>query len=186
MEMDEIKQKVLEDVDPPTRRAKRKRTRQDWIRTFLEFAVIILLIFLVFQFIWGISTVEGSSMYPTLHDENIVVYSRVDKSYEQGQIIVIDRPGGDIFVKRIVAVAGDTVNIEGGNLYVNGKEIRLDTTIGETREAADALDYPVVVAEGEVFVLGDNRENSEDSRMFGPIKLEDVKGKILWYMGEVK
>jgi len=89
-------------------------------------------------------------------------------------------------VKRIVAVAGDTVNIEGGVLYVNGAEVDYNFTIGKTSSEGNSVAYPLLIQENEVFVLGDNRENSEDSRSFGPVSISDIKGRLLWYFGIVQ
>lgn len=188
MEMEEInqlKQKVLEDVDPPTKKEKQRIRRKNWIHTLLEFGAIIVVICVIFRIVMGMSYVEGQSMYPTLHDKDMVLYKRLDKNYVLGDIVAIDRPNEEMFVKRVVAVAGDTVNIEGGKLYVNGKEQEEPWALGETEPVKGKVIFPLTVSDGEVFVLGDNRENSEDSRMFGPIKIEDTKGKLVWYIGKL-
>lgn len=186
MKMDEIRRKVLEDVDPATRLAVRKKRRKALIRTLLAFAGIIFAILLIFQFIWGIAPVSGLSMYPTLHDGDLVLYSRVNGEYKAGDIVKVDRPDGKTFVKRVVATAGDVVNLEGGVLYVNGSEARYAAALGETKATGSVITYPYKVGDGEVFVLGDNRENSEDSRSFGAVALSDIKGKILIYAGMAK
>ena len=69
----------------------------------------------------GISTVDGNSMYPTLHDKDIVIYNRRCKEYKAGDIVAIARPSGEDYVKRVIAVAGDMVNIQDGKVYVNGE-----------------------------------------------------------------
>ena len=157
MEMNEIKQKVLEDVDPEIHRLKKKERRKYRALVTVEFVALIAGIMIVFYMLMGISTVQGNSMYPTLHSGDRVIYNRRTADYKAGDVIVLKRPDGEEFVKRIVAVAGDTVNIQNGKVYVNGEEE----------------------------ILGDNREVSEDSRMFGAVSLDDVKGKIVWYMGKL-
>ncbi|BDF35820.1 hypothetical protein CE91St62_38830 [Lachnospiraceae bacterium] len=184
-EIKQVKQKVLEDVDPPTKKKKKHMRRMSWLRTILEFAAIIVVICGLFQIVMGISYVEGQSMYPTLHDKDMVVYKRRQKTYVPGDIIAIERPNDEEFVKRVVAVAGDTVNIEGGRLYVNGKELEEPWALGETKAVKSGIVFPITVTDGEVFVLGDNRENSEDSRMFGPVKISDTKGRLVWYIGKL-
>ncbi|MDR7870890.1 MAG: signal peptidase I [Tissierellaceae bacterium] len=82
-------------------------------------------------------------------------------------------------VKRIVGVKGDTINIENGNLFVNSKLVVEDYIKGSTPEK-NGITYPIEVPEGQVFVLGDNRENSLDSRDFGLINIEKVKGKVIY------
>ena len=186
MEIDEIKQKVLEDVDPQIHRQKKKEKRRYRTVVTLEFVGLIAVIMLLFYMIMGISTVKGNSMYPTLHNGERVVYNRRNADYKVGDVIVLKRPDGQEFVKRIVAVAGDTVNIQNGKLYVNGEEEKMDGPIGETKASDEGdVKYPLTVEDNQVFVLGDNREVSEDSRMFGAVSLDDVKGKITWYLGRL-
>ena len=130
--MNEIKQKVLEDVDPEIHRLKKKERRKYRALVTVEFAALIAGIMIVFYMLTGISTVQGNSMYPTLHSGDRVIYNRRTADYKAGDV-----------------------------------------------------KYPVTVQDDQVFVLGDNREVSEDSRMFGVVSLDDVKGKIVWYMGKL-
>lgn len=186
MEMDEIKQKVLEDVDPEIHRQKKREKRRYRAVVTLEFVGLIVVIMAIFYILMGISTVQGNSMYPTLHNGEKVIYNRRNSDYKVGDVIVLKRPDGEEFVKRIVAVAGDTVNIQNGKLYVNGEEAKLNGPIGETKPSDKSnVKYPVTVEDNQVFVMGDNREVSEDSRMFGAVSLDDVKGKITWYLGRL-
>ena len=80
----------------------------------VEFVALIVGIMIVFYMLTGISTVQGNSMYPTLHSGDRVIYNRRTADYKAGDVIVLKRPDGEEFVKRIVAVAGDTVNIQNG------------------------------------------------------------------------
>lgn len=184
MDMDTIKRKVLEDVDPELRRKKIREMRKQRGIVALQFTAIVLLILIIFHIIMGISTVSGQSMYPTLHDGDIIIYKRYNTEYKQGDIVAIKRPDGEEYIKRIIAVAGDTVNIQGGNVYVNGRKIELQQTLGSTEIKSDDITYPLVVGDKEVFVLGDNREVSKDSREIGTVSLDDIKGKIIWYIGK--
>ncbi len=185
MDMDEIKQRVLEDVDPPSRKKKRKRVIRVMIQTLIEFISIIAAIFLAFQFIWGIGTVDGMSMYPTLHDGDRAVYYRLEKDFAKGDVVVLDRQEDGIFIKRVAAVAGDTVSIQDGSLYVNGRESVIESAAGETTASDSGVEYPLRLGDKEVFVIGDNRENSEDSRHFGAVKTKEIKGKVLFYFGKM-
>lgn len=185
MDMDEIKQRVLEDVDPPSRMKKRKRAIRVVIRTLLEFAAITAVIFLAFHSIWGIGTVDGQSMYPTLHDGDRAVYYRLEKDLAKGDVVVLDRQEDGIFIKRVAAVAGDTVSIQDGRLYVNGRECVIRSAVGETTIPENGVEYPLRLGDKEVFVIGDNRENSEDSRHFGAVKAGEIKGKVLFYFGSM-
>ena len=80
----------------------------------------------------------------------------------------------------------DTVNIQNGKLYVNGAEEKQEGTLGETlTEENNQVSYPLTVGDDQIFVLGDNREVSDDSRAFGVVDMDDVKGRIVWYMGRL-
>lgn len=185
MEIDEIKKRVLEDVDPQLRTRKKKEMRKARLIFSLQFLALIAAILLVFYMMMGFSTVKGNSMYPTLHDGDIAAYSRLGKEYDPGDVIVLVRPDGEEFVKRVIAIAGDTVNIQSGKVYVNGKESKFEGTLGKTSRTGSRIEFPLVVEDKEVFVLGDNREVSEDSREFGTVKIEDIKGRIIWYLGRL-
>ena len=152
----------------------------------VEFGEIVVVILLLFQFIWGFAGVSGVSMYPTLHDKDVVLYDRVSGHYAAGDVVIVQRPDGETFVKRIVAVPGDTINIEGGVLYVNGKSLTYDCTLGATYSEGSEITYPLTLGDKEYFVLGDNRENSEDSRSFGAVTPDAIKGRLLLRFGVVK
>lgn len=82
-------------------------------------------------------------------------------------------------IKRVIGVEGDIINIKNGNLYINN-ELQKEPYIKESTPAKSSIKYPLEVPEGKVFVLGDNREYSLDSRDFGLIDVEQVKGKVIF------
>lgn len=184
MEIESIKKKVLEDVDPVMKKKKAKERRKQRLIVTLQFLLVFVVIIGLFYFFMGISTVDGNSMYPTLHDQNIVIYNRHNSEYKAGDIVAIDMPNGDVYVKRVIAVAGDTVNIQQGRVYVNGEEIKTPQAVGKTEAKSDKITYPLTVEDKQVFVLGDNREISRDSREIGTVKIKNIKGKIRWSIGK--
>lgn len=92
----------------------------------------------------------------------------------------VDEIEKDNLIKRVVAKEGDVVDLKDGKLYVNGEEETRQTFQGETYEIYNYIFYPLTVGKGEYFVLGDNRENSLDSRALGPIKEGQIKGKVTY------
>ena len=100
MEIDEIKKKVLEDVDPQLRSQKKKEMRKARLVISLQFLALAAVILLVFYLMMGFSTVTGNSMYPTLHDKDIVAYFRLGKEYKPGDVIVLERPDGEEICKK--------------------------------------------------------------------------------------
>lgn len=185
MGLEEIKEKVLDDVDPVRIRARKREMRKQRILTVLEIFAVFIVIGLCFYWYMGMASVSGDSMYPSLHDGDIVFYRRHNSEYRQGDVVAILRPNGEEYVKRVVALAGDTVNIQNGEVYVNGQLVETKEALGKTNAMSEDVSYPLVVGDKEVFVLGDNREISKDSREFGPVKVADIKGKILWYLGKM-
>lgn len=118
--------------------------------------VSLTILLILFSFCFGISTVKGSSMEPTLHegDRYFVVKSPLVKEYEKGDIVFFHLPGSKkMIVKRIVAIPGDRV-------VLNSKK-------------------SIILKEDEVFLMGDNRGDSFDSRDFGPVKEKELKGKFI-------
>lgn len=149
-------------------------------------AVLALVAYLLFHFVFGIAFVEGNSMYPTLKNGQAVFYNRIAHSYEKGDVVSVRMPSGKFYVKRIVATAGDTVDLREGMLYVNGEPAEEDYVSGNTEAEEGNVRYPLTVEDGKYFILGDNRENSNDSRSFGAIIEERIIGKIIFEFGKVK
>lgn len=185
MDMETIKRKVLEDVDPEIKRQKKKEMRIQRLIVVVQLLAIIVVVGVLFHLVMGMSTVSGSSMYPTLHDKDMVIYRRHNVEYKLGDVVAIKRPEGEDYVKRIIAVPGDTVNLQNGSVYVNGEKVEIEGTLGRTEEKSDEVTFPLTVGDKEYFVLGDNREISKDSREIGTIKADDIKGKIVWYLGRL-
>lgn len=155
-------------------------------------SLIWALIFLVFisSFLVRISGVSGTSMFPTLHHGDKVFVKLFDYTPKKGDIVVVLAPHYDSepLVKRIIALEGDTIEIiEGGTLYVNGEEM-YEPYILEQSFSPNNLDGEYTVPEGFVFVMGDNRNNSADSRSssIGPLETENIIGRVFfraWPLG---
>ena len=121
--------------------------------------VAIIAVFLVFAFIFRLAAVEGGSMNPTLKDGDWLAVKSISTNIKRGDIVIITQPNAlnEPLVKRVVAVGGDTVdiNFSEGIVKINGEE--------PTQRQFD-IAFPVTVPEGCYFVMGDNRNNSIDSR----------------------
>ena len=154
--------------------------KHGWFKFALTIAAAVIVTLVVFNVFIGVSRVSGQSMEPTLSDRQIVFYSRVSGGCERGDIVSIKIPSGEKYVKRVIAVEGDKVDIKDGKVYVNDKLSEGDYVKGVTEKGDYGITYPYTVTENTVFVLGDNRENSVDSRTFGPVVTSSVKGKLLF------
>jgi len=154
-----------------------------WLHDSIHFIVLIAVLFVIFRFVIGLSVVGGDSMEPHLKNGDLVVYFRMEREYVPGDVISIRVPSGDYYVKRVAAVGGDEVDLRDGRVYVNGEELIDKWAQGETLEESGAVIYPYKVRRGNVFVLGDNRMVSMDSRRFGEVNLRQIKGRLLLRIG---
>ena len=153
----------------------------EWLRDSKKFILFLLIAVVVFRILIGISQVDGLSMYPTLKDGQAVVYSRLSRNYKTGDIVSVKMPGGQYYIKRVVAVGGDTVDIRDGKLYVNGKP-QTEYGYGETEAQSGLVKYPLTIGEGHIFAVGDNRPVSIDSRTFGEMAISQTRGKIFFFL----
>jgi signal peptidase I len=149
-----------------------------WLRTVTSAAVYAALIM---TFGFQVARVEGRSMEPTLHDRDRLVVNKLAyqlRDPEVGEVVMLLRPDnpGQTLVKRIVAAPGDTVAFREGVVVRNG--VATDEAFVPTSLRSFEDRSPIVVPEGFYFVLGDHRNNSADSRVFGPVPKKYILGRI--------
>ncbi len=152
------------------------------------FSVAIVAVAVVFMFLFRTVGVVGTSMYPTLDDNDRIILTASYGEPENGDIVVTCQPSKsplipDVLVKRVIATEGQTVDIDFSNgiVYVDG--VALDEPyINEKTHDRESFDKPVTVPEGHVFVMGDNRNASTDSRddRVGFIREEYILGEALF------
>ncbi len=143
---------------------------KDKIKEYASYIIIILVIVLIRTFIATPIRVNGLSMYPTLDDGYFMILKKFDHSIERGDIVVIKK-GKEKLIKRVIGLPKEDVEYRDNELYINGEQIDHKYGDGQT------YDFKDYCAENEYYVLGDNREDSTDSRRFGCVKKEDIIGK---------
>jgi len=156
-----------------------KKEAIEWIKSIL---LAIAIAMFIKTFIFNTTYVLGNSMYPTLHERDRLFANKIPLYFsgpDRGDIVVLeapDHPNKD-YIKRVIGIGGDTVAIIDGKVYLNGELLEEDYIEKGTYTHVYSENY-WEVPEGYVFVLGDNREEgaSKDSRYFGCVPLESIKG----------
>lgn len=168
-----------------------ENTKKKKVKEVLEYAesltVVFAVMLLIFTFIARPATVDGESMLPTLRNGERLVISNLFYEPAPGDIVVLcgeaDREEGRNLIKRIIAVGGQTIDIdfETGEVTVDG-EVLDEPYILERTHLDEGTEFPLTVPEGEVFVMGDNRNGSRDSRSLsvGTVKEEYIVGRVLF------
>lgn len=149
-------------------------------------AAAIFLGIMTVNFVGTSTSIVGSSMEPALFNGEEVLLNKIIYQFsapKRGDVIAF-HPNGDenthLYVKRIVALPGETIQIKQGSVYINGEMHAMDTETNEAGVAADLIE----LKDDEYFVMGDNRENSEDSRSanIGNVSREMIVGKVWYHM----
>ena len=155
--------------NPPMVSAKGIKTLYEWLE---EIVIALTLVILVFTFLFRVVTVTGESMLPNFVEGQKLIVTNLGHSVEQGTVVVITNVLNEPIIKRVIATEGQTVDFdyETGVVYVDGEAVD-ETQFGlengiTTRpySTLEAMVFPQTVPEGCVFVLGDNRSVSKDSR----------------------
>ena len=147
-------------------------------------SVTVLLVIVVSLF-FRMTVVQGESMEETLHDGEYLLVRDIFYTPERGDIVVVNDPSKSDFgglyseplVKRVIAVAGDTLEIKTGVVFLNGRALEEDYINEHMRPESMA---PITIPENEIFVMGDNRNHSGDSRTFGTVDVRCVVGKAFF------
>ena len=156
---------------------------------FIETVLFSILLFLVINIVTSRIMIESISMQPTLFERDRVLVNRLAYKFgqpERGDIIIFMPPideAGEPYIKRVIGLSGDNIHILNGQVIVNGYPLQENYI-----QAPPAYVGSWKVAEGQLFVLGDNRNNSSDSHSWGTVPLDNVLGKaelIYWPIGHL-
>lgn len=187
------------DQKPPK---KAKNEVVEWLKAIV---IALILVALIRWLLFKPFIVDGPSMQPNFHTGERLIVNEIlydIRKPQRGEVIVFHVPSeGKDFIKRVIAVAGDTVKVEGDTVTVNGKPVNETYIQGAIEESHkegklyNDKDFPNTafpdgkVPEGHVFVMGDNRSDSTDSRMIGYVPLSDIVGRadlIFWPIKDIQ
>ncbi|MGF7535698.1 signal peptidase I [Bacillus mexicanus] len=149
----------------------KKDNAKEWIISIIVSLIIVALLKI---FIIGFAVVDGPSMENTIQDGDRVFYAKMVKP-KKDDIVIVKTKDGTKIIKRVIGLGGDHIEIKDGTLYVNGKK----KTEKYIKEPMVEENYDITVPKGEIFVMGDNRNVSADSRMFGTFNDDEYLGKVV-------
>ena len=162
----------------------------DWVKTI---AIALLITFFIKFFILDLTRIQGASMENTLFTDDLVVIEKISKNithkYKRGDVIIFHSPTEDkLYVKRIIGMPGDEVELKEGDFYINGSKLYEPYyTTGSFTESKGENQW--FLGHDEYFMVGDNRAKSNDSRKFGPVYENNFLGRAfmrIWPLNKIK
>lgn len=143
------------------------------LKELMPYIIIVVVVLLVRSFIVTPGLVNGSSMEPTLHNNELVLINKIglNKGIDRYDIVVVKYENSTI-IKRVIGLPYETVEYIDDTLYIDGEIVNTKVDFEYTK------DFKLTAGKNEYIVLGDNRNISKDSRIIGPVKEEDIIGKV--------
>ena len=143
-------------------------------------AVLVAVLAVRLSGLLTVNIVSGESMVPTYGNNDIVIGSALPiwtGNLERGDIVTAKTDEYEI-IKRVVGLPGETIRISEGKVYINDEELT-EEYLGEDYQDLTTYEEDFVLGEGQYFIMGDNRNNSKDSRFYGPFSVEDLRSEVL-------
>jgi len=145
-------------------------------KDIIDIIVIVIVVALIRTFLFTPAKVKGDSMNDTLIDKEVIIVNKIDYTLNEAnrfEIVVFERENGEKLIKRVIGLPGEKVEYKNNVLYINDKEVETPIDFEKTNDFIyeEVEDYAY-------FVLGDNRDNSVDSRAIGTISKDDIIGTV--------
>jgi signal peptidase I len=190
VESAELENKIEEEQTETQKLSKKIKKAEKSVKHYqfflLRLVLFIVIVWILFFKIIGLTPMPSADMYPRVDAGDLVMFYRLDKDVKAQDIIVIEKQTPDsgnekqMFISRVIAAPGDEIEItETGNVIVNGNAMIESNIFYQTFAYTDYTSFPVKLGEDECFVLGDNRDGATDSRYFGPVKKDEIKGSVI-------
>ncbi|WP_127585750.1 signal peptidase I [Paenibacillus koleovorans] len=175
--------------------SKAKNEAWEWAKALF---IALGLVYVIRLFIFAPFIVDGESMEPNFQDKERIIVNKIlynIREPKRGEVVVFHATEDKDYIKRIIALPGEAIRVQGDNVYINGQlldEPYLKEAVDKAHQAGknynDRNYQETVVPEGSIFVMGDNRSNSSDSRIIHAIPFDKVVGRadlIFWPIGEL-
>ena len=182
----EVTAKTVEKAKPKVKAVATRRTTpkeapvlKELLYLVFKIAFIMLAILLLFTFLFALVRYGEPSMAPAVKDGDLVIVHRYKKAGYISQDAIMLEYSGQKQVRRVVAIAGDVVDITESGLYINGSH-QFEPDIHQKTERYDNdVEFPMTIPTGHVFVLADSRSGATDSRVYGSVEIEETIGKVM-------
>lgn len=153
----------------PEKSTKPKKWYQKW---YFKVAAVVIGITLIFNHFFTIVFISGNSMEPSFHDKNVLLGHRQYDLWRFDVVTISSKEAGCILIKRVIGLPGETIEYKDNMLFVNGEYQPCVYSMGKTE------DFSITLGRDEYYCLGDNRENSYDSRKYGPFTEDEIFSKL--------
>lgn len=152
--------------------------KNDLIFLGIKIGVFGILLGGTFLFVIGGYRCSDNMMSPAFKEGDLAIYYRLQKNFQVSDTVVIKKDG-ELQIRRIIAKAGDEVDITEDGLKINGYLQQENEIYSETLPYVEGISFPITLGQDEYFVLGDNRTDAKDSRVYGGVKYEEIKGVVI-------
>ena len=160
-------------------RLRRLANREDIWSFFSKLIMMVFLLWILFGVLFGITPMQNNDMSPRISAGDLLLYYRLEDTLRTNDVVVFEKDGKE-YTGRIVGKGGESVEItEESQLRINGSTVIETDIFYDTPRYGDEVIYPVELAEDEYFILCDYRNGARDSRYFGPVKRDEIKGKVI-------
>lgn len=174
--------KVSEPITPEQvilSRFRRLANGEDVQNFLFKLIMMALLLWVLFGMLFGITPMRNNDMSPRISAGDLLLYYRLEGNLRTNDVIVFEKDSVE-YTGRIVGKGGESVEItEESQLRINGSTVIETDIFYDTPRYGDEVTYPVELAEDEYFILCDYRNGARDSRYFGPVKRDEIKGKVI-------
>ena len=167
---------------------------KEFLKDSLKLIAFLFVLLFIMVYVFSVTQVVGSSMSPTLHEDEVLFLNKVQYRFfdiKRGDIVSLEYADTKYLIKRIIGLPGESLEIKDNQVYINGKVLEeeyLEEDLVYSDFSLDETGYQTI-PENMYFVLGDNREDSMDSREIGLVSKEQIKGKIFmrfWPVNKIK
>ena len=187
---EESKTENQEDTEAAEKLKKKVKKSERSVKSYqffiLRLLLLVLVLWILFFKVVGLTHMPNEDMYPRIDAGDMILFYRLEKNFKAQDIVVIEKATPqnpdkkEIFICRVVAAPGDTVEIsDGERLIVNGNVMIEKNIFYSTPRYEGFTTYPLTLNDGQVFVLSDSREGGTDSRYFGPVEKNEILGTVI-------